>query len=367
MRIVLSLFILLLSQCLYANDGAFYASGNQLIPISETEISVQKEVLKIKKLDNKYIQVSVYYEFFNPGNAKEIIVGFEAMSPNGDVDGAPKNGKHPYMRDFTVQMNNKALTYQVAYVEDSLYNQAGKIKAIDLKTFKGNKEGNEVDFFYVYHFKANFKKGKNIIKHTYTFDVSGGVAYNYYFEYVLTAANRWANKQIDDFTLEIDMGEFEDFYLSKSFYKHSKDWKIKGQGKVQDVAGSANSIINVDASRFYIRKGSIVFQKKNFRPKGELYIQSFSPNIGVSETKGVAQYLPYSIYAQDRAFFGDNKTAKEKKILRNLPYARRGYIFKDKELQSVYTGLAWYMPNANYSPADDGLWQAERDWMKQWK
>ena len=90
MRIVLSLFILLLSQCLYANDGAFYASGNQLIPISETEISVQKEVLKIKKLDNKYIQVSVYYEFFNPGNAKEIIVGFEAMSPNGDVDGAPK-------------------------------------------------------------------------------------------------------------------------------------------------------------------------------------------------------------------------------------------------------------------------------------
>ena len=79
------------------------------------------------------------------------------------------------MRDFTVQMNNKDLTYQVAYVEDSLYNQAGKIKAIDLKTFKGNKEGNEVDFSMYITLKPILKRVKNIIKHTYTFDVSGGV------------------------------------------------------------------------------------------------------------------------------------------------------------------------------------------------
>ena len=89
-------FLLLLSTALYANDGAFFGSGNHLVPIMETDISVQKEILYLKKIQNKYIEVSVYYEFFNPKEDKEITVGFEAESPSGDVDGAPKNGHHPY-------------------------------------------------------------------------------------------------------------------------------------------------------------------------------------------------------------------------------------------------------------------------------
>ena len=88
-------FLLLLSTALYANDGAFFGSGNHLVPIMETDISVQKEILYLKKIQNKYIEVSVYYEFFNPKEDKEITVGFEAESPSGDVDGAPKNGHHP--------------------------------------------------------------------------------------------------------------------------------------------------------------------------------------------------------------------------------------------------------------------------------
>ncbi|WP_205966472.1 hypothetical protein, partial [Parapedobacter sp. SGR-10] len=90
----------------FANDGAYFALGNQLIPIQETDISVQKEILHLKKINNQFIEVSVYYEFFNPKEAKELIVGFEAISPEGDVDGSPKNGQHPYMYDFTVSMND---------------------------------------------------------------------------------------------------------------------------------------------------------------------------------------------------------------------------------------------------------------------
>ena len=33
-----------------ANDGVFYAQGNHLIPITETDISVKKEVLTINKV-----------------------------------------------------------------------------------------------------------------------------------------------------------------------------------------------------------------------------------------------------------------------------------------------------------------------------
>lgn len=165
------LIFCLIAQKTFANDGAFFARGNQLIPITETSISVKKEVLSIKKIRNQFVEVSVYYEFFNPGSEKEITVGFEAASPEGDVDGAPKNGKHPYMRDFTVNINQKIVPYEIAYVSDSLYQKDNTINSIDLKTFNGNKSGNYVDFFYVYHFKAKFKKGINVIKHTYNYDL----------------------------------------------------------------------------------------------------------------------------------------------------------------------------------------------------
>ena len=62
--------VLLITSCMaaisaWANDGAFYASGNHLIPITETDIRVQKEILTLNRVGDS-IQVNVYYEFFNP-------------------------------------------------------------------------------------------------------------------------------------------------------------------------------------------------------------------------------------------------------------------------------------------------------------
>lgn len=253
-KVILIVFMILFANVrLFANDGAFYALGNQLIPISETNISVQKEILTLKKVNNNFIEVMVFYEFYNPDKAKTITVGFEAMSPEGDVDGAPKRGQHPFMHDFTVVLNNQPLKYEVAVVEDSLYNKKVKIASINLKKFSGNKSGNSVDFFYVYHFEALFKKGVNIIKHTYRYDVSGSIDYNYDFEYVLTAANRWGNKKIDDFTLIIVNGNFETFSISKSFFKHASEWIINGVGKYEDLAANPNSRLQEAALKFYIQ------------------------------------------------------------------------------------------------------------------
>src|SRR5690606_39065864 len=77
-------------------------------------------------------------EFFNPKDAKELIVGFEAISPEDDVDGPPKIGQHPYMYELTVSMNDQLLRYEVSHVADRLYNQNGKIKSIDLNTSLGH-------------------------------------------------------------------------------------------------------------------------------------------------------------------------------------------------------------------------------------
>src|SRR5215510_2545825 len=96
------IFFFFISLKSFANDGSFYAAGNQLIPINENTVSLTKEILTIKRLNASQAIVNVYYELNNPGEIKNILVGFEAASPQGDVDGHPNNGMHPYMSDFIV-------------------------------------------------------------------------------------------------------------------------------------------------------------------------------------------------------------------------------------------------------------------------
>jgi hypothetical protein len=58
----------------------------------------------------------------------------------------------------------------------------------------------------------------------------------YSLNYVLTAARRWANRQIDDFTLQIDMGDFQDLSFPASFFDHVSEWTLEGIGKSLEEA-----------------------------------------------------------------------------------------------------------------------------------
>ena len=354
-------FLLFFSSLSNANDGAFYARGNQLIPINETDITVKKEILTLRKVNNKYIEVTVYYEFFNPREEKKLTVGFEAFSPSGDVDGTPRNAQHPYMRNFKVQLNNQTLPYKIAYVENSQYVKNGLIMSKSLKEVTDNIENvNEVDFFYVYHFNATFKKGINVVKHTYNYDLSGSIDYNYDFEYVLTAANRWGNKQIDDFTLVLDMGDFESFNINKFFFNQANEWKINGTGKTINIKGVKNSLVENDAVKFLIQKGKVVFQKMNFKPKGELFL--YSQNyLGIANL----DYIPFSYYQEDR--INKPRNPLEKNILKNLPYARRGYVFQNPELKKYYEKIDWYIPRPEYIANEQTLTEREKKWLAKWK
>jgi hypothetical protein len=359
MKAIPLFLLILLTTALYANDGSFKASGNHLIPIFETDISVKKEILTIKKIRDQYIEVTVYYEFLNPRDEKTITVGFEALSPFGDVDGTPKNGMHPYMRDFTVQVNDKLLPFKVAYANDSAYAATGRIVSKDINTLREDQTENDVGFFYVYHFDAKFKNGLNIIKHTYNYDLSSGIEYFYDFGYVLTAANRWSNKRIDDFTLVIDMGEFETFNINKGFFTSSQEWTINGIGKAKDLKKGEYPASGEDVARFHIQKGSLLFQKKNFTPKDEIFLFA-EPYYGMPEN-----YIPFSYYQQER--IPVPLTDDQKKILKNLPYARRGYIFKNAEIQKYYEAFEWYIPNPNYIPETSLLTDIEKEWIAKWK
>jgi hypothetical protein len=349
------LLLLNLSLFSLANDGAYYGSGNHLIPIFETEISVKKEILSIKRNGSK-MEVTVYYEFFNPSKDKEILVGFEAFSPEGDVDGTPKNSQHPYMYDFTVNLNDQILPHQVSIIEDSIQLDNDQIKSIHIEN---NDNEYDIPFYYVYHFKAKFKSGLNIVKHTYSYQVSTGVAYEYNFNYILTAANRWANKQIDDFTLVVDMGDFSEFHIENTFFNDTKNWISNGIGKIVNQS-EKSPYFEEPNHTFYNQKGNFIYQEKNFHPKGELNLYSinyYPINHLVSNL-----YIPFKLGQAN--FILDSEFNVSKNTLRNLPFARRGYIFKNEEIQSFYEKMEWYIPNPNYTPKITELTEDEKEWIK---
>lgn len=124
--------------CAMANDGVFYLAGNQLVPMQEAGISVKKEILTISLGDDGMADVDVYYEFLNKGAEKTILVGFEADAPYNTGDGFSKDGVHPYIHRFSVEMNGTPLRCSNGVYACGIGNGA---KALDLNEWKPSTAG----------------------------------------------------------------------------------------------------------------------------------------------------------------------------------------------------------------------------------
>ena len=378
----------------WGNDGVFYADGNHLIPISETDISVKKEILTINRNGDK-IEVNVYYEFFNPSDEKEVLVGFEADAHGTD----PRNSfpQHPAIGNFKVVMNGQTLDYDIAHVDrhfengrkvPTSYVNNGRIEGMSLEQCEkelDEMEAPEAICDYVYHFSAKFRPGLNIIQHTYDFDISYTQVYSGneyegvadFFPYILTAANRWANHQIDDFTLIINMGDRTSFTLLPTFYNSASQWTIMGKGKTTVTQKKdAKEYI-----QFNIIQGSIQFHQENFHPDGELRINDIYPhfdwNAHSLQSQNVLEGLKlklYRLYLSDYFLQSNRKeeiyntyTPEQRRILKNLPFAYRGYIFKDKTLQEYFESSEWYIADPDYQADMQMLTDDEQKWVEFWK
>ena len=351
---------------LFANDGAYYASGNHLVPMMETDVRVQKEILTMQRVSADMVKITVYYEFFNPKAAKTLDVGFEARSPSGDVDGTPVKGQHPFISDFTVNLTGQNLAHSVAIVTEDKYFKNGKILQIPLKqALKSIENTNEIPFNYVYHFKADFKPGVNTLTHTYFFKLSSGVEMRYELPYILTAATRWGNRRIDDFTLKINMGTFEDFYIAQDFFANADEWEIEGVGKKVSIKKNetVNNEFTKNTSHFWMREGWVVFRKKNFSPKKEFSLFSVQFFGKARPFNAAQELLPLPIGVIEEQFISAQNEVSLK-ILRNLPFARRGAVFKTTEIQRYYEKMPWYIPNPSYQAELDGLTKEEREWLE---
>jgi hypothetical protein len=261
----------------------------------------------------------------------------------------------------------------VSIVSDSLYYKNGIYKSKTVaQALKDVDNADYADFFYVYHFKAKFKQGVNIIKHTYTAELSTAVYEHYSYTYILSAAGRWANKQIDDFTLQINMGEYQDLRINNTFFSTITNWQLPEGTKSIFIKKDKRDKEGKDKTEFYIRKGGLVFQQVNFKPRGELFLlaPSYEWGIGLTQQEIDDNHfsakrgdpLPFSIEYLD----GINPPTDElsKRILKNLPYARRGYVFKAPELQAYFEQQKWYLKDVNYQPDMSALTAKEQEWLK---
>lgn len=167
------------------------------------------------------------------------------------------------------------------------------------------------------------------------------------------------------------MGDYQDLSIPANFFQHASEWTMTGVGKSIERRSDAGGANDPKVSEFFIHKGPLVFKKTNFKPAGELDLSAmnsyyyYQKTINKHKEEGPHKFdyrvdeLPFSVDADFDP--GDAADELSKKIVRNLPFARRGYVFKSPEIQAYYARQPWYIPDPGYSPVEATLTKKEQE------
>lgn len=389
---LLALLFVMLCATVKANDGVYYVSGNHLVPMQETDISVRKEVLTIYLQNDGFAYVDVSYEFWNPGKTtKKLLMGFEASGPgdNADYEEASPTG-HPFIYNFTVEMNGRKLGFQNSrclgenFQLDSLLSLDSLLKEYPFLQQYPDKIPDSIryeydryyyEYNYVYYFEADFQPGLNKVHHTYRYRMGASVYNPWNLYYSLTPAARWAGGKIDDFTLVVHSDKTTShFFMPLSVIPEAEFAVVEGFGKMRRIPHKMYAFYEdnadydydqgTDCYEVYVRNGAVSWHKKDFRPKSEMEIDcsNFDDELrDIYANEGL--FDPYTsiwLWLEDDTDATPDKEFK-KRVVRNLPYAKRGRVFKDKKLKEFFEGMWWYMPDPKYKDSTDDF--SERDWL----
>lgn len=386
-----------------ANDGVYFCNGSQLQPLQETDISVKKEVLNISIGDDGFAYVEVDYEFMNNGSAKTVTMGFEAQPPYNDEEPMNKKGIHPHIKDFTVSINGNRQSYQNALVFTKNYmdewpselksrNDTLSFVPVDFSRWDLNDDmpfvlvnrqtKEEANFAYAYYFDAHFKEGINKVRHTYRYRMSYGIGRTFSISYWLTPAMRWANNQIDDFTLRIHAdNSTKHFSIICSALDELPFTVVSGTGKTRlldltDMTDEDGNMIPHKGTEVVLRNGVLEWHCKNFKTDEELEIESadmLQYKTDMPDTEFMLYYDSGETFNKwggwwmmyDELYKGpENEKQKEAftaRLRRNLPYAHRGYVFKDAELRRIFESTWWYMPDPTWKPTSTSFSRHEQE------
>ncbi len=316
------------------NDGVFYSSGNTLVPLKETTIRLKKEILNLTR-KNDWMQVDIYFEFYNPGPEKELTVGFVTPPAFGDI--AEEEEQHPFIKDFSVLAADKILSYKIA-----------RMKETGFKTDSRIAQG----FDFVYYFQVRFAKGITVIRHSYLYRGGSSVEAKHDFDYRLTTGTAWANSGIDDFELNIDMGDDSYFSVPASFGTTTASWLVAGIGRMSKTNFSLpyDPESNRKLRMIYLRKGKLQLRTANFKPSLDLTIQVWQLHNDVHFWNEASQKNDFSaimdyLWGDDVPELLAKLSDEELRLYRNLNYARMGFEFKDETLKKTFSKYIWYLPD----------------------
>ena len=398
-RLAFSLLALALSIPLLANDSMYYTLGNQLVPLQATDIRLQREVLTITLLNDGFAQVDVFYELNNQGEERTITMGFEADAPYMGEDFSP-DGVHPHIKGFNVEINGATLTYHNALVRLGAIDDDGRLVTLNPNQWK-EPSGDEdfydallynaaldstVQYAYAYYFDAHFKKGLNVVRHSYRYRVGVVAGEAFFLDYKLTPALRWKGGQIDDFTLIIRADQtFKHFIVKDTPFGSHPAWTISGIGKQRTRQYSYEAFIREGeggndvtetvteyATEFALRNAEARLHITGFRPAAELDIRSGDTYIYREGEEGMygiaASYDPgmpglSQFYYIEQVPIVNGKPLSKQRIQRNLPFAAHGYVFKDKQLAAYFSNIWWYMPDPTYKADVTKLIEKEQEWI----
>ena len=347
----------------FANDWEFWAEGEHIVPLRGSNVAIEKEKLTFK-LVKEGLLVNVKFIFNSPVDEKKLI-GF--ITPGAEKENYPLG-----IKDFKTIVNGKEVKSNV-----KKFSEVTSKKIIDKKVIKEYemKKAKYDEYYYdrdyVYYFEADFKKGINIVEHSYLFSPNNLISnYKREFTYILTTISKWKNKKIKDFEIEVYPGTAF-VRLPYTFWENKKkiDWKIIGSGKIASIEPMTKAIgdyfdssaTKLGGTFVKLDSGYLSYKAKDFCPDDnyEFFLNSVDEvaafpqlfenvNLGkyiILEDKYMYPLYLASIGKINEDFeFSDDFTKNDFDILYNFPYALAGYDFDRKDLKDYFSKFFWYSP-----------------------
>lgn len=325
-----------------ANDGAYLSSGGIISPMKETRIAMTKEFLAFTVRD-KTAKVEVLFEFMNPeAEERTLLVGFQAPAASGDVH--DEISAVSQIKDFRIQYEGRLLPYtlKVADCEDC--------PLLDPNERSFTQFNNGV---FVYLFELTFKPGLNQVQHSYEFTAGYDVSTDQKYNYILQTGSKWAGSFIREFTLQVDMGANQYFYMNDVFGKNA-EWSIVGTGKVIEEQFEQFRPEEPRYRMVRVLSGKLMVRVHDLMPTENINFGAFSDLIffgnyreDKNEFRSEFRIALLSSTNDTPHDVLEPLTHEELRLLRNTMYAQRGYLFSDKDLLAFFSRFEWYIPDPN--------------------
>lgn len=341
-----TILILILTFYAHGNDGVYLTSGSVIYPTQETKISLDKEVLSFTVKD-RVAYIDIQFQLNNPENRdRKLLIGFQAPGAAGDVPDSVSNSNQ--IRNFTIIQNGQILPYRL---------KAAECEDCELKDPKDFQFSQSMPGIFVFLFEITFKPGLNQINHSYNFPASNNVAFDQFYNYILTTGSKWAGGKIKDLTVHIDMGQNQYFYVNDIFGQ-TASWSIIGTGKVTD---ERFDYVDHDRCRMVrTLNGQLQIKVTDFEPTKNIEFGIVNRHSFTSYPVHYEKIKTGEIVSIGNMTLEADYSKEELRLLRNTIYAQYGYDFSSPDLQKYFSQFAWYMPDPNLKMEDIKLTEKEK-------